>query len=86
MNRKVYRRIHNNEFSETLYKRKNGDIVASDGYYIANIKDKDCEDKVEDFVEGWFETHWSVKDWANWYGCEEEEVEYIMDSDSYWTE
>lgn len=51
MNRKVYRRIHNNEFSETLYKRKNGD-----------------------------------KDWANWYGCEEEEVEYIMDSDSYWTE
>lgn len=39
MNRKVYRRIHNNEFSETLYKRKNGDIVASDGYYIANIND-----------------------------------------------
>lgn len=32
--------------------------------------------------DAWSETHWDAKDWADWYGVDEEDLEDAIDSDS----
>lgn len=76
----VYKTLRNDEVSETLYEADNGDIMNSEGEVIANKND----DKMDDYEEEWRETNWSRSDWADFYGCDEKDVDDCMDDDDRW--
>lgn len=80
----AYITLINGEIRETLYERDNGDIVNSEGEVIANKNDDDFDDKMDDYDEGWRESNWSRSDWANFYSCDERDVEDCMDDDDRW--
>lgn len=80
---KVFKTLHNQKVSETLYEMPDGDIVNSKNFVIANRNDADFRDKVDDFVDEWLEVNWSQKDQADWYGCDEDGVDDVIDGDSY---
>lgn len=80
----VYKTLRNDEVSETLYEADNGDIMNSEGEVIANKNDDDFDDKMDDYEEEWRETNWSRSDWADFYGCDEKDVDDCMDDDDRW--
>ena len=80
-NAKRIKTISNGEESVYIYKNKNGDVHSSDGCFHSNINFDEFEDALDEFECGWRETHWNTSDWADWYGCDEEEVEDCMDDD-----
>ena len=77
---KIVRHISNGEESINVIRKNNDDVYAED-FYLGNMNDSDIEDKLDDFENGWLETHWSRSDWAYHYGCDEEDVEDCMDDD-----
>lgn len=79
-----YITLINGEIHETLYERDNGDIVDSEGEVIANKNDDDFDERMDDYDESWRESNWSRSDWANFYGCDERDVEDCMDDDDRW--
>lgn len=80
----VYKTLRNDEVSETLYEADNDDIMNSEGEVIANKNDDDFDDKMDDYEEEWRETNWSRSDWADFYGCDEKDVDDCMDDDDRW--
>lgn len=80
----VYKTLRNDEVSEILYEADNGDIMNSEGEVIANKNDDDFDDKMDDYEEEWRETNWSRSDWADFYGCDEKDVDDCMDDDDRW--
>lgn len=80
----TYKTLRNDEISETLYEADNGDIMNSEGEVIANKNDDDFYDKMDDYEEDWRESNWSRSDWANFYGCDEKDVDDCMDDDDRW--
>lgn len=79
----AYITLINGEIRETLYERDNGDIVNSEGEVIANKNDDDFDEKMDDYDESWRESNWSRSDWANFYGCDERDVDDCMDDDRW---
>lgn len=77
----VFRTMRNDEVWENLYERDNGDIVTGDGYLVANKDDSNFEDRLDEYEEDWRNSNWSRSDWADWYGCDEKDVEDCMDDD-----
>ena len=78
--REFYKTIRNGEVSTTLEKDQNGDIWDEDTY-VTNINNPDFEDELDEYEEGWKEVNWSRSDWADYYGCDEEDVDDCMDDD-----
>ena len=62
----------------------NGDVVDEEGTYIGNSNDDDIEDKIDEYAEEWREVNWNTQDWAEHYGCSEDEVEDAMLDDCAW--
>lgn len=83
---KVLNTFSNGEESIDILLLKNGDVITEDNFYIGDINDNEIEDKIDDFGEGWRETHWNKSDWADYYGVDENEVEDAMDDDLGWFE
>ena len=82
--KKVLRTFHNDEESVNVVLLNNGDVVSDDEEnddYIGDINDSEIEDKIDEFGETWRETHWDKSDWADYYGCDEDEVDDAMDDD-----
>ena len=83
MPREFYKTISNNEVSTTLEKDKNGDIWDGSNY-VTNINNPDFQDELDEYEEGWKEVNWSNADYADYYGCDEDEVQDCMDDDLGW--
>ena len=66
-----------------MEKDQNGDIWDGETF-VTNINNPDYEDELDDYEEGWRETNWSQKDWGDYYGVDEDEVEDAMDDDLGW--
>ena len=77
----VLRHISNGETSVNIVRHGNDVVSDEDDYYIGDINDEDIEDKIDEFAEGWREVNWNRSDWADHYGCDEEDVEDCMDDD-----
>lgn len=73
-------RVSNNEESAYFVKKEDG-IYCSDGSFICDVDDEERQDKIDEYKEGWRETHWDNSDWADYYGCDEDDVEDCMDDD-----
>ena len=78
---KVIRRIHNQEESVKLYQLPDGRIIDSYDDEIGNIDDENIEDKLDEYEEDWRNSHWDRSDYADYYGCNEDEVDDCMDDD-----
>lgn len=81
MGAKVIKVISNGEESVRIYQFENGEVRSSDDRFFANVNDDNFEDALEEFECGWREVHWNKSDWADYYGCSEDEVEDCMDDD-----
>lgn len=81
--RTFFKRINNREVSTVLEKDQNGDIWDGETF-VTNINNPDYEDELDDYEEGWKEVNWSQKDWGDYYGVDEDEVEDAMDDDLGW--
>lgn len=81
MGAKLIKTISNGEKSVRIYQFANGSVSSSDGNFSSNINDKYFEDALEEFEEGWREVNWNTHDWADWYGCDEDEVDDCIDDD-----
>ena len=81
MSGKIIKTISNGEESVYIYQFENGDVRSSDGNFFSNINDDYFDDALEEFECGWREVHWNRSDWADWYGCDEDEVDDAMDDD-----
>lgn len=75
----VLKVISNGEESVCIYKKDNGEVYSSDGHFFSNINHDDFEDALDEFECGWREVHWNHSDWADYYGCNENEVDDYMD-------
>lgn len=73
-------RISNGEESAYFVKKEDG-IYCSDGTFICDKDDEEFQDKIDEYKESWREVNWSQSDWADYYGCDEEDVEDCMDDD-----
>lgn len=83
--KRTIRIISNGEQSVRIYEMDDGSVRSSDNNFFANINDSDLDDAIEVFEDGWRETHWNRSDWADYYGCDEDEVSDCMDDDlSLW--
>lgn len=80
-NSKLIKTISNGEESVGIYQLENGDVRSSDGNFFLNINDDSFDDALEEFECGWREVHWNRLDWADYYGCDEDEVDDVMDDD-----
>lgn len=80
----VFRTMRNDEISENLYERENGDIVNEEGFLVANRNDDNFEDRLDEYEEDWRDTNWSRADWADFYGCDEKDVQDCVDDDDRW--
>lgn len=80
-NSKLIKTISNGEESVGIYQLENGDVRSSDGNFFSNINDDSFDDVLEEFECGWREVHWNRSDWADYYGCDEDEVDDVMDDD-----
>ena len=78
---KVLRHISNGETSVNVVLHGNDVVCEDDDYYIGDINDSEIEDKIDEFAEGWREVNWNRSDWADYYGCNEDDVEDCMDDD-----
>ena len=78
---KVITTFSNGENSIDILLLRNGDVISSDNDYICDINDNHVESKIEEFGYGWRQVHWNRKDYADWYNCDEDEVEDFMDDD-----
>lgn len=78
---KVIRRISNQETSVKLYQFPDGRIVDSYDDVIGHIDDENIEDVLEEYEEDWRNSHWDKSDYADYYGCDEDEVDDYMDDD-----
>ena len=76
-----YRTISNGEESVNIYKRPDGELISDEGTSFGNINDDEIDDKLDSFESEWRETHWSKSDWADYYGCDESQVDDCMDDD-----
>jgi hypothetical protein len=81
MGGKLIKTISNGEESVYIYELENGDVQSSDGNFFSNVNDDSFDDALEEFECGWREVHWNREDWADWYGCDEDEVDDVMDDD-----
>jgi hypothetical protein len=45
------------------------------------VNNDSFDDALEEFECGWREVHWNRSDWADWYGCDEDEVDDVIDDD-----
>ena len=77
----VLRHVSNGEISVNIIKRGNDVVSDDDGSYIGDINDEEIEDKIDDFVAEWREVNWNRSDWADWLGCDEEDVDDCLDDD-----
>ena len=77
----VIKHISNGEDSVNIIQKENGDIVSDENDYIGNINDLDIDDKISFYEDEWREVNWNRSDWADWFGCDEEDVEDCMDND-----
>lgn len=78
---KVIRRISNQEEMCKIYQLPNGRIIDSYDNEIGNANDEDIEDKLEDYEDSWHSSHWDRSDYADYYGCDEEDVDDCIDDD-----
>jgi len=78
---KIVKKLSKGDESCTIVQTKNGDILTDEEFHITNINEPDWEDKVDEFTEEWNETHWDNSDWADYYGCDESQVQDCMDDD-----
>lgn len=77
----LYRTISNGEESVKIYKRPDGELISSDGERLGNIDDDEIDDKLDSYEVEWNETHFSKADWADYYGCNDNEVYDCIDDD-----
>lgn len=77
----VLKHISNSENSVDIIRKENDDVVTDEGYIIGSMNDTDIDDKIEEFAESWREVHWNRSDWADWYGCDEDDLDDAMDND-----
>lgn len=77
----LIRHISNGETSVNIVKRGNDVVCDEDNHYICDINDEEIEDKIDEFAEEWREVNWNRSDWADWYGCDEDQVDDCMDDD-----
>ena len=76
----VIDKVSNGE--ETVYfLEKEDGVYCSDGEFICDVDDEERQDKIDDYKETWRETNWNTSDYADYYGCDEEDVEDAMDDD-----
>lgn len=78
---KVIRRISNQEKTCKIYQLPNGRIIDSYDNEIGNADDEDIEDKLEDYEDSWRSSNWDRSDYADYYGCDEEDVDDCIDDD-----
>lgn len=79
---KVIRTVSNGEISVDIYVMDNGDVVSEeDNCFIGIINDPEIEDKIDHYAEEWREVNWTQSDWADYYGCDVDDVEDAMDDD-----
>ena len=81
MDGELIKTISNGEESVLIYRFPNGEVRSSDGYFFSNINDDSFEDALEEFECGWREIHWNRSDWADYYGCDEDQLDDVMDDD-----
>ena len=77
----LIRHISNGETSVNIVKRGNDIVCDENNHYICDINDEEIEDKIDEFEEEWREVNWNRSDWADWYGCDEDQVDDCMDDD-----
>lgn len=78
----LYRTISNGEESVKIYKRPDAELISSDGERLGNVDDDDeIDDKLDSYEAEWKETHFSKADRADYYGCNENEVDDCIDDD-----
>jgi hypothetical protein len=79
---KLIRTVSNGETSVDIYVMANGDVVSEENnYFIGSINDPEIEDKIDHYAEEWREVNWNQSDWADYYGCDVDDVEDCMDDD-----
>ena len=78
---RIYKTISNQEICTVLLEDVNGNISEENEGFICNINDDDFEDKIDEFEENWKEVNWSRADWADYYGCDEDDVDDCMEED-----
>lgn len=77
----LIRHVTNGETSVNIVRHGNDVVCDEDDFYIGDINDEDIKDKIDEFAEEWQEINWNTSDWAEYYGCDEEDVEDCMDDD-----
>ena len=76
-----YRIISNGEESVNIYQKQDGELISDEGDSFGNVNDDGIDDRLDSFESEWRETHWNKSDWADYYGCDENQVDDCMDDD-----
>ena len=72
---KILRRFHNGEHHGSVVLEDDGKVYGSNNIYICDYDDEERDDKIEEYIDNWYESHWSQKDWADYYGCDESDLD-----------
>lgn len=78
---KLIKTISNGEDSVRIYEKENGDVYSTDGDFHSNSHNDDFQDELDTYEEEWREVNWNTSDWADYYGCNESDVQDCMDDD-----
>lgn len=75
----VYKTLSKGDKHCTLYRNKDGMVYSDNGCFIGNLNNDDWEDSLEVFIDGWYEVTWDSSDYADYFGCDEEDVNECLD-------
>ncbi|MBP5422599.1 MAG: hypothetical protein J6Y78_09180 [Paludibacteraceae bacterium] len=78
---KVIDKVSNGEKTDYFVLSTSNGIYCTDGTFICDANDPDYQDKIDEYKDSWLEVNWTQSDWAEYYGCDEDEVDDVMDDD-----
>lgn len=71
--------LSNDRFYTRIYEDDNGDIFdESDNTFICNSDDEDCEEKLNEYENDWYENHLDSSDYASMLNCDEDDIDDCM--------
>lgn len=71
---KVLKTLHNGHHHGEITLGDDGKVYDPYGRVICDYDDPDRDSEIEYYVDGWYDTHWSSKDYADYYGCDESDL------------
>lgn len=72
---RVLKRLHNGDHYGQITLGDDNKVYDPYNRVICDYDDPDMEEKIDEYVDGWYDTHWSSKDYADYYRCDESDLQ-----------